>query len=316
MVGNATIQSEPTPEFNTRCMDVINRWQDGKLPYQEAIATLNQYLQEARGNIVDQGRAEQLLGYIQHYRGNFTTSIQHVERARTLFEKAGNPRRVAIMDLNQGENYRFLGNFKQAIRLFRNAQQVLEDLNQPRDLTLATVNEGLALVTLERDDEARQAFERAIIIAQALPEDVSLKRTLCEVHQGMAQIHLRAGNPQAAWGNAVEAIDLAQRAGDPILRGMANRLMGEVITELGGVPDEDYSGDPDAYFRESLNAFQEINAEAELARTMFIQAVSLAKRGKRTTAARKLEHVMSMFSELGMVDDAARAAEVQRDVMA
>lgn len=316
MVGNAAIQNEPTPEFNDKCMDVINRWQDGELPYQDAIATLNHYLQTAHDNIVDQGRAEQLLGYIQHYRGNFTTSIQHVERARAIYEKAGNPRRMAIMDLNQGENYRFLGDFKRAVRLFRNAQQVLAELNQPRDLTSATVNEGLVLVTLGRDEEARQVFERALLISEALPNDVYLQRMLCEVHHGMATLNLRGGNAQAAWVNAVEAIHLAQVTGDPILRGMANRLMGEVITELGGVPDDDYSGEPDDYFRESIQALQEIDAQAEQARTMFVQAVSLAKRGKRTTAARKLEHVMHVFSDLGMVDDAARAAEVQRDVIA
>ncbi|GAB4337913.1 MAG: hypothetical protein Kow00117_19680 [Phototrophicales bacterium] len=316
MVGNITTDNEPTPEFNARCMDVINRWQNGTLPYQEAVATLTHYLQEADDNPVNQGRVEQLLGFIQHYRGNFTTSIRHVERARELYEKVGNLRRVAIMDLNQGENYRFLGDFKRAVQLFRNAQQILQDYNQPRDLTLAIVNEGLVLVTLGRDEEAKQVFERAIAISQALPEDIYVQRMMCEVYQGMAQIYLRAGHPQAAWENATQAIELAQYTGDAILCGMANRIMGEVITELGGVPDEQYTDDPDFYFRASLNALQEIDAEAEQARTMFSQAVSLAKRGKRTTAARKLEHVMAIFTQLGMRDDAARAAEVQRHIIA
>jgi len=50
-------------------------------------------------------------------------------------------------------------------------------------------------------------------------------------------------------------------------------------------PDANFSAGPDYYFEAALEAFREINAEAEMARTMFAHARSLNVRGRRTTAA-------------------------------
>jgi len=131
----------------------------------------------------------------------------------------------------------------------------------------------------------------------------------------MAVIHLRQGDAKAAWGQALKALEASEKSGKPLQRGYANRIMGEVITELKESPEPPLPSDPDEYFRTALAAFREINAEAELARTMYAHALSMAARGRRMIAARKLQQVMIIFTRLGMVDDAARAAEAQLSVI-
>jgi tetratricopeptide (TPR) repeat protein len=314
----AAIDSEPTAEFNQQCLQVIRRWESGDLPSSNAIAMLSEYAGHAvaTSHLANQGRAEHLLGYIQHYCGNLSASIRHYDRARKLYERLGNHERVAIMNLNQGENFRFKGELNRALRLYRMAFQSAEALGSLRIQTMAAVNQGLALLALEHNMAARQAFQDALeLITHWTDHQEDLPGLLCEIYHGMGLIYLREGHLLAAWKAAMEALNSARKNGQPFHWGFANRILGQVIDELGTAPDPEFASDPDEYFQAALSAFREINAEAEMARTMYVQALSLAARGRRTTAARKLHHVMIIFERLDMVDDAARAAEAQLAVI-
>jgi tetratricopeptide (TPR) repeat protein len=309
---------EPTPEFNQKCIEIINRFGTGDLPYENALAELEKLAEEAdkSGHMVNQGRVEQLIGYIQHYRGNLDISIRHNEKARSLFARAGNPKRVATIDLNQGENYRFKGELNRAAKLYQSAYEVAEQFGDLRLQTIASSNEGLVLLTLKKYDEAHVSFNKSLKLAQQLDAQATdIATILCEIYHGLAVIHLHEGNLEAAWMRALEALQVAEEAQQPLIKGYANRTLGEVLTELKTSPDARFSSDPDDYFRASIGYLQELKADAEMARTMFAQSLSLAKRGRRTMAAKKLQQVMDMFSKLGMVDDAARAAEAQLALM-
>ncbi|GAB4513215.1 MAG: hypothetical protein OHK0046_13810 [Anaerolineae bacterium] len=311
-------QSEPTPEFNQRCMNTLTAWERGELPYKEAVALFSQYKLEAErsGHIANQARAEHMLGYIQHYRGNLNTSIQHYERARTLYKAIGNQTRVAAIDLNQGENHRFKGNFSRALREYRACYDVAERLGNVMLQCMAALNEGLVLVTLGQNQEALHAFEVTLQLTTQWPgESDKLNEVFCELYHGLSVVHLRIGDLETAWEAALHAMEAAAKTQQPLHLGFANRTLAEVLTSLGTSPEPRFSSDPDIYFRAALDAFRELNAEAEVARTLFAQALSLATRGRRTTAGRMLQEVMIIFSNLEMVDDANRAAEAQRAVL-
>ncbi len=113
--------NQPTEEFEERCNNIITSWRSGTLPFKEALAQLSMCKQQSLSSnqMANQARAEHLLGNLQHYRGNLGTSIQHWERARKMYEKVGNKERVAAIDLNLGESYRFKGEFTRALGLYR-----------------------------------------------------------------------------------------------------------------------------------------------------------------------------------------------------
>lgn len=319
MVNTNPETIEPTPEFEQTCLDIITQWENSTISFQEAVEQFTKIGQQAiaDNNIVNQGRIEQLLGYLYHYRGNLDDSIYHNERARSFYSRANNLRRVGIIDLNQGENYRFKGDYNRALTLYQSAKRIAQQLDDIRPQLSATVNEGLVLIALEHYHDAYVTLSQALELSNQLPttNDSWVRtngRLLCEIHHGLAIIMLHEKKVSDALSEAQKALGLADTTGDPILRGFANRTMGEVITELtlssANAPSQ---SDPDLFFREALEAFNVLNAEAELARTMYAQAKSLAKRGKRSAAIRKLQQVMIIFSRLGMVDDAARTAETQ-----
>ena len=311
-----TIEIEPTPEFDQTCTEALQNWLHGDIPFKDITSLMNRMLQQAvdDDHVANQARAEHLLGYIQHYRGNLNTSIQHYERSRALYRRIGNLRRAAVIDLNQGENYRFKGDFNKALYLYRSAYRAAQDFDNVELSTMAALNEGLLLLTTGQDQPARSILETALALSKQWTDSLEqLPALLCEVYYGLATSYLREGNLPAACDAAHMALETALQSDQPPRLGIAYRTAGEVVTALIAhqIEDDRLGSNPDEYFRTSLTAFREINAEAEMARTMYAHALSMGARGRRTTAARKLQQVMMIFTNLDMVDDAARAAEAQ-----
>lgn len=310
------LEQEPSADLNAYCIEVIRRWESGELSYEEAfarIATLSADAEKS-GHIANLARIEHTLGYMYHYRGSLNLSLMHYERSRALYQKVGNRRRVAIMDMNMGESYRYKGDFARARRLFRAAYETFHALDDLEAQAVAVSNEGQVLLSMKLLDLAQSALEEGARLAESLilrGGGPQLATLLCEVYHGLVMIYLTRANPAAAWEMMGRALDIAYHHQQPMQLGFANRAAGEVTTVMQPPAESTLSPDPDEYFRAAGDAFRAINMEGELARTMLAQARSLAYRGRRTTAARKLQHVMQLFTELGMLDDAAKAAELQ-----
>ncbi|MCU0496397.1 MAG: tetratricopeptide repeat protein [Anaerolineae bacterium] len=316
MVDHISDEQEPTAEFDQVCSDIRRRWEIGELPFNDAYQALQVKHQEAvsAGHLANQARAYNLMGYLQHYRGDLNASIRHYEEARALFERIGNLGRIAHMDLNNGENYRLKGDFTRARRLYRFAYEIAAQQGDRRTQAFASLNEGLVLVTVGQFKSALRALQEALDLMMSLPQDTQrLDAVLSEIRHAIATIYLAEGNYLQAWQEAKLALKHAEIEQERTAIALAYRLMGEIITQIQ--PEDASFSDPDDYFRLSLETFRGVNAEAEMARTMFAQAQSLAHRGKKTIAARKLQQVMIMFTQLGMVDDAAKAAEAQLSVL-
>jgi len=308
-----------TPEFREKVQAVIQGWQTGELPFREAMTTLKQYQQEAResGHRSNQARIETALGYVQGYRGNLTASINHYEHARNLNKLMGDDQAVMIADLNTGVNYRLKGDFNRALTLYQSVQEQAHQLEAYDVMAMAMSNEVLIQLRLEHQELAVAVLDKLMALAEThyQPDDRNWPIILCEGCYGQAIACIRAGDANAAWDAAMRSWKIAHEVGSPMHRGYANRTVALVIEVLDKVPSPDFKTDPDTYFAASVRAFKEIKAEAELAQTMFSHALSLGRRGMRTTAARKLQQSLVIFTRLGMVDDAARAAEAQLAMM-
>jgi tetratricopeptide (TPR) repeat protein len=313
-----TLDLEPTPDFEQRCIAVINQWASGDLPVETALEQITTLGKEAvrEDHLANQGRTEHSLGYIHALTGGLTTSIHHYERARALFNQLDNKRRIAICDLNMGESYRYKGEFNRARALYEKAYDIFKELGDHELEGLTLGNKGQMLLSMGLLDDALDDLQAGYQLAQALPAGTrSRTPLLCEIHQGLALLHLQQGKLLAAWHEAKLAHETAAQTQLPFEKGIANRTVAEVLSVLETPPDNGFSHEPDDYYQAAIEAFREINAEGEMARTVFAQARSLAKRGRKMTAARKFQLAMTIFTRLGMVDDAAKAAEAQLEVL-
>jgi tetratricopeptide (TPR) repeat protein len=314
--------AEPTPEFNERCTAVMGRWQRGELPFQDALDQMTGFAREAAiaNHPANQARIELLMGVMQGYRGNLDASVEHFQHARSFFERAGNRKRAIGCVLNLGECYRLKGSFPRARQFFRAAYEAAVPLDDVSTQAIALSNEGQMLLSMNRLGDAQQALEKALELGRRIEQGTdNANHLMCETHYALAIIYLRQNRPEDAWKQAEQGLRLAREIMQPLILGLANRAVGDVLTALGHLPegtDATFSAEPDDYYRAAIDAFREMNAEGELARTVYQQALSLVKRGRQMTAARKLQQAMNMFTRLGMADDAAKAAQAQMDALA
>lgn len=308
---------EPTPEFNDRCLAILQQWQAGALPFQEASHQLHEMAEATGEHLANLGRVEILLGVMQGYRGNLNVCIQHFEKARDLFAEVGNDLRVVKCDLNLGETYRQKGDFGKARELFQGVYETATQLGDIQLQAMALGNAGQMLLSMKQVDDAEATLKNAISLAAQWPSEFAKSQAgfLCEVHHALAVVYLSAKRMEQALEQAQNSLHYARISQQPLSIGFANRTMGEVMAGFDVIPaellNEGFSADPGDYFRAALEAFSEIDAQGERARTMHAHAKSLAKQGRRMAAARMLQQAMLTFAELGMVDDSAKAAESQ-----
>lgn len=289
------------------------------MPYTEAREALGSLAEDAtqRGHLADQGRVEQMIGYIEVVRGNLNVSIHHFERARAAYSQVGNTLRAAVCDMNIGESYRNKGDFKRALALYGKAYEAFRAEGDLENQAFAINNRGQAWLSMGRVDKAHEDLMAGLRLAQDIPTDVADRHTLlCELNLAIARLFIVRKRYGMAWEAAVRAYEVAAENPSATARGYANRALAEVISAAGVPPmDKRFVNDANVYFQAANDAFLEIHAEGEVARTMFAHALSLARQGRKMMAARKLQLAMIIFTRLGMVDDAAKAAETQLEVL-
>ncbi len=311
---------QPTPEFMERCIPIIKAWEAGTLPFNEAAERFAALRAEAAAaqQPANQGQVEIMMGVMYGYRANLDTAIDHFRAARRLFEQAGNPERMLLCDTNIAECYRDKGEITRARQMFSLALQTARQHGNRRVEIICIINEGQIQLKLGFPNIARPALEEALRrideAADVRPQVIGL---LCEAHRDLASIYLLQGESALAWDAARNALLTAQESKEVLRIGFANRALGEVLTALDVPPDggDGFSDDPDYYFQMAMNNFREIKAEGEVARTLSIHAESLAKRGQVMTGAKKMQQAVLLFTRLGMVAEAARAAEIQMQML-
>ena len=288
---------DPTPDFVERCREVVDQWEIGALPVKDAIAALRQFREQASilRYLANQGYAEHLLGYIEHLRGNLESSIQHYLRARAIYERIENRKFIAQMNLNLGENYRFQGNFDRALELYEDAYTTAGSLGNLFLQTFALLNKGMALLDLDELNNAHQALQDALSLTQRWLDHLEQREgVLCEIHYGLALFYWQNNDSDAAWKNALQAHEMAQKNNQPRSAGYAYRITGILVSEWGTVPGSTLSTDPDDHFQKALLAFRTINAEAELARHQPVVVMVDHRNGLKNTAS--AEKPLAFFS--------------------
>lgn len=310
--------NEPSQHFHERCLEIVTRWEQDRMPYDRAVEALDWLIREATSQnlLADVGRVEQARGYIEHYRGNLNASIHHYERARALYERAGNFKRAALCDMNMGETYRYKGDFARARVLSERAYLTFKAMGDHENAAFALGNKGQLLLSKGHLDKAYVDLIGSYEIASQLPaETPGRSALLCEIHHALTLLYIQRGDYGAAWEQARQSYGVAEEFPNPVERGFAYLAIAEIQSVFllqEGNADESISG---AYFEAACDSFRQIDAEGEVARTLFAHALSLMRYGRRQIAARKLQQAMIQFTRLGMQDDAARAAEAQLELL-
>jgi tetratricopeptide (TPR) repeat protein len=312
------VAGEKEQAFREQVNQISHLWQNGSLSFEEALQRLEELRASAGGSSANEAAIENTLGIMHGYRSNFDDSIHAFERARTLYEQAGDNMRIVTCDLNLGETYRLTGNFSRARSYFHRAYEMGETLNAVNLQAIALTNEGQVWVSLDEPQRAATVLEKALMLVQQAWEAnetelqaIERADSACEIHHALVAIRLQEKANDQAWQHALQALETARQTERPIRIGYAYRAIADVLTELGQSPDPAFANDPDRFYEQALQAFQQVEADGETAKTHLAQGMSLARRGKKRQAVQLLQEAMATFTQLGMTDDAVRAGEEQ-----
>lgn len=318
------IAPQPNTEFHERINATLNQWQEKAITFEEAMKRLEALRQQAQkaARTSDHAGAEMVIGTLIAYSGkNLNAAIDHFEKARALFEKAGEIQLMATCDLNIGETYRLKGNFEQARRLFQSAYETAVNRRMWLTQIIARGNEGQMLLSMERLNEADVALNHAYALSRQhlknpeIDDRNNIYAAQCEILHALTMLSLEQQDMNRAWEYARNALTAANTLNHPFRLGYANRAIGEVITAIGSAPEDGYESNPDVYFQAALDAFTGIDAQGEVGKTLYTFGNSLAQRGKREAADRNYQEAIIIFTRLGMVDDAAKTADAQLQIL-
>lgn len=318
-------KSDPSvsPEVQSETAALISRWEEGQTSYEDVIARFDVLIAEAiaakRYN--DHGQIVYRRAMIEGYRGNYEVSIHYFEVARDMFIAGGMRRRVIACHLNIGETYRLKGNFTRARQYFRIGYEAALELGHREMQVTCRINEAQMLVSLGYMEQAESTLLECYALAREPfpldsdrdPERIERGRLihLVDITKSLTTIYASRNQADEAWRYARECYTTAYTLNVTLMMGFADRAMGEAATLNPNRGDEGDIHPPDYYFQQSIAHFKEVDAEAEIARSLLSQGRSLIGRGKRTQAARKLNQAIAMFNQLNLIDEARRAAEEQ-----
>ncbi|HEU4439396.1 MAG TPA: hypothetical protein VFT36_09095, partial [Methylomirabilota bacterium] len=118
----------------------------------------------------------------------------------------------------------------------------------------------------------------------------------------LGEAHLRAGALEAARKTAEEVLTASAEMGYRHLEAVARRLLGESLLGVDPAAASRHLGD-------AIEAFRRSGARDHLARSLISQAALRHMRGEEARAIAALEEGLTIFREIGTLDEPARVGE-------
>jgi DNA-binding CsgD family transcriptional regulator len=227
---------------------------------------------------------------IMQLHGAWADALEEARRARDRSELGMNQAAAGQALYQQGEVLRLQGDFPAAEVAYRDANRLGRE-PQP----------GLALLRLAAGDRE----SAAAAIRRALSEATDpFKRA--RILPAYAEIMIAAGAVADARRASDELEEIVGRFESPMLRAVAERVLGAVALEEG-----DAQGAL-ASLRRSSQTWQELDAPYESARTRLLIGSACRALGDDDTAELELEAARAAFASLGAAPDLARAEALLR----
>lgn len=304
----------PSQMFNEQCLNLVYAFEHVEINEQTAVERLNALAQESLevGRVGNAGRAYQMMGYIHNITGNKEACVAAYKQSRQLYTRINQEYWQTLLNINEGEHYRRRGDALKARPLYQRAFNMAKSLDMLLWQVIAIVNEGLTLIALEQYDAAHSCLMWGLKHIESIDE-TRRSRIAAEIYYGLAQISLIDHNLPQARAHAEQAVQQAELYESRYAKALTARMMGDVLTAI--VRQKPNSEDPDPYYERAKTIFQELSAEADVARTLYAQGISLAQRGDQIRAMDLFRESRNIFAKLGMQDEVARASEAQRGII-
>lgn len=251
---------------------VRNRIRDslfkGTLEYENSTTTLKRYLVVATeiNHPLMAGQVTELLGTIELQRGEFSLAQEYYTQSLQFFKSYNDLQRVGVLLGKLGELYRLWGKPEQAVKFYERSRVNAQQAGDQRGEIITYTNEGLLWVEEGDPELAAKRLEKALQLTQDLSVYTLVKDVLPDIYVGLAQSHFLLGNFSQAWKYANETLRLSTEVNRLSQMAAAYRIMARIAAVA-----PELRANPSALFEQSRHYWQQIQAKAELAKTLMLE---------------------------------------------
>ena len=154
-------------------------------------------------------------GMKAYKQGQFELAVENFNQAENLYGEMAQASRAAEMANNAAVAYLQLDRPEQALAILEGTPETFAREGKRQLQAQALGNQGSACEALDRPEEARALYQKALTLLQEIGDQDSQALIL----QGLSRLQLKGGQPLQALGSMQAAMDIKPR------KGIAGRLL-------------------------------------------------------------------------------------------
>ncbi len=193
--------------------------------------------------------------------GQYKLAREALNRALSLRGETGDKPGMVITLNNLGTLHQDLEEHETAIGVWRQALELAREIGDRRRQALLMLNIGEGKYRLGDTDESIRILSEV----EDLCVELGDRFLLAEARRGLGKAYFNHGDVLRAENYLERALELFEQVKSRIHTGIAQRSLAEVLRAYGR--DDEKGRRAEALFRKALQAFEDLGAEIEIART-------------------------------------------------
>jgi CHAT domain-containing protein len=217
--------------------------------------------------------------------GEYDRAFEAVERAREIFTRLEDRRRLARLEINVGNIYHRQDRFEESIAHYENAYRDLMPYKDAEGIAVVLSNMAVCLISLNDFPRALATYQRA----RAFCHENNMPLLVAQADYNIAYLYYLRGE----YSHAIEALYVARRAceaiGDAYHFALCHLDLSDIYLELN-LSDEAREMAHEGFLR-----FEKLGMGYEAAKTLANEATAYAQQGKTVQALERFIKAREMF---------------------
>lgn len=236
--------------------------------------------------------------------GDLERGLDLHKKSLAIRERMGDKAGIAMSLVNMGEALSEMGDGESAMKHYMRNLDLVEKLGDHRGVALACSNIATQFYNLDDISEAEAWYEKSIETSRKW----DIRDYLVEGLLGLAQVRIAEGKYSEAELLCTESEVAISQAGYKIYHAYRLRILGKLISARAELVKAE------ELFNDAMDAYAELKAETEIAKTLFEWGEALAKAGEKERSRAKLLDALGRFEAHGMRAWAGRCRRALGDM--
>jgi predicted ATPase len=232
------------------------------------------------------------IGLVQQDSGVFAEAIQFFQESLKIRREINDKPGILVSLNNLGTVYVDKGDQEVAVKLWQEGLDEARNIDDKLRQTYLLTNIGVALYHMERFSDAIETLSQASELAEELGDRILIGETA----RALGKTHALMGDHQQAREYLNKALATFEQLRSRVQNGIALRTLAE-ITLAGGWSEQDERKAEDIYLR-SINIFEDVGNDLELARSLKSYSNLLLKQGRAQEAEKHARRAQAIFTQM------------------